>query len=90
MKRQAQEQIEWIVKGLPKAEEPVYIKYTFYEKTKRRDLDNIAGFAHKVIQDALVAQGILKNDGWANIRGFSDEFQIGEEKIIVEIERNEK
>lgn len=39
---------------------PVFIYYRFYEKNKRRDLDNISGFAHKVIQDALVKNGILE------------------------------
>ena len=54
----------------------VWLKYEFYEPDKRRDLDNVAGFAHKVIQDTLVKSGILKNDGWENISGFSDEFYL--------------
>ena len=34
-------------------ESPVQIKYCFYEPNRKRDLDNIAGVAHKFIQDAL-------------------------------------
>lgn len=41
--------------------------YTFYERNRKRDKDNVRSFAHKVIQDALVRAGVLKNDGWAQI-----------------------
>ena len=64
---------------------PVFIYYRFYEKNKRRDLDNISGFAHKVIQDALVKNGILENDGWANITGFDDNFFIDKEHPRIEL-----
>ena len=64
---------------------PVFIYYRFYEKNKRRDLDNISGFAHKVIQDALVKNGILENDGWANITGFDDSFFIDNEHPRIEL-----
>jgi Holliday junction resolvase RusA-like endonuclease len=64
---------------------PVFIYYRFYEKNKRRDLDNISGFAHKVIQDALVKNGILENDGWANITGFDDSFFIDKEHPRIEL-----
>ena len=47
---------------------PVMIKYDFYEPNRKRDLDNIAGVAHKFIQDALVKCRVLDNDGWNNIR----------------------
>ena len=57
---------------------PIYISYTFYEKNRRRDLDNISGFFHKVFQDALVETGILKDDGWDYIRGFSDSFKVSD------------
>ena len=53
---------------------PVRIKYTFYEPNRKRDLDNISGVAHKFIQDALVKCKVLDNDGWNNIVGFEDHF----------------
>lgn len=53
---------------------PVFIRYRYFEPNKKRDLDNIAGFFHKVFQDALTARGVLKNDGWAQIVGFEDRF----------------
>lgn len=55
---------------------PVRITYRFYEKNRKRDLDNISGFAHKVIQDALVATKVIENDGWRNILGYTDEFYV--------------
>lgn len=64
--------------------EPVKISYVWYEPNKKRDKDNIA-FAKKFIQDALVELGVLKNDGWANIVGFTDEFKISKDNPRVEV-----
>lgn len=57
-------------------DKPVYMEYTWYEKNKRRDLDNISSFGRKVIQDSLVHTHVLKNDGWKEIVGFSDTFYV--------------
>lgn len=64
---------------------PVKIKYDFYEKNKRRDLDNISSFAHKVIQDSLVKTKILKNDGWNEIVGYEDNFFVDKENPRIEV-----
>ena len=42
---------------------PVVLHFTWQEATRKRDLDNIAA-AKKFCCDALVAAGILGNDGW--------------------------
>lgn len=55
---------------------PVMMAYRWYEKDRRRDLDNISSFGRKVIQDALVESGVLADDGWKHIKGFSDEFYV--------------
>jgi Holliday junction resolvase RusA-like endonuclease len=70
-----------------KIEKLVHMRYQWYEPTRKRDLDNISSFGRKCIQDALVKTGILANDGWKNIKGFSDEFYIDKEnpRIVVEI-----
>ena len=67
---------------------PVRMTYRWYEKDRRRDLDNISSFGRKVIQDALVDTRVLKNDGWKEITGFSDEFfvDVNNPRIEVEIE----
>ena len=68
---------------------PVVLHYTFYEPNRRRDLDNISGFFHKVFQDALVEVGLLKNDNWVNIIGFSDRFECDPANPRIEIEIEE-
>lgn len=66
-KRDIEEAIGWAIKqgkakgSLTKAEEPVDIVIDFYEKTKRRDVDNIQS-SQKFILDAMVKNGILEDD----------------------------
>lgn len=69
--------------------EPVTLHYTWVEKDRRRDKDNICGFGHKVIQDALVEMHALKNDGWPNIEGFTDTFWVDKNRPRIEIEIEE-
>lgn len=68
--------------------EPVRFAYLWVEKDRRRDKDNISGFGRKVIQDALVQMKVLRNDGWSNIAGFSDDFAVdkGRPRIEIKIE----
>lgn len=65
--------------------EPVVLHYTWYEPNRKRDKDNICGFGHKVIQDALVELGALRDDGWANVSGFSDRFGVDKKHPRIEI-----
>lgn len=71
---------------------PVKLRYHFVEPNRRRDKDNISAFAHKVIQDALVKEGVLKNDGWDYVAGFTDTFSVdkGRPRIEVEILEGDK
>lgn len=64
---------------------PVRLKYEFWEPNKRRDLDNISAFAHKVIQDSLVKTGILLNDSWDYIVGYSDFFYVDKNNPRIEV-----
>lgn len=66
-------------------EKKVRIDYYWYEPNRKRDLDNISSFGRKVIQDALVENQVLKNDGWKNIVGFSDTFFIDKENPRIEV-----
>lgn len=68
-----------------KIQRPVHISYRFYEPNRRRDLDNIAGVAHKFIQDSLVRCGVLENDGWEHITGFSDAFFVDRHNPRIEV-----
>lgn len=71
-------------------EKPVYMEYTWVEKNKRRDLDNISSFGRKVIQDALVGAAVLKDDGWKHVVGFSDRFEVDKENPRIEVRIIEK
>ena len=64
---------------------PVRMQYAWCEKNRRRDLDNISSFGRKVIQDALVKSKVLKNDGWGEIIGFSDEFYVDAKNPRIEV-----
>lgn len=69
--------------------EPVVMSYTWIERDRRRDKDNVSGFGRKVIQDAFVQVHALRNDGWANIKSFSDDFCVDKKRPRVEIEIQE-
>lgn len=66
-------------------EHPVVIEYIFYEPNRKRDLDNISSFAHKVIQDCIVKTGILENDGWKEITGYKDSFYCDNRNPRIEV-----
>lgn len=88
MKRSSQREIAvYIMNSLrgKKIKTPIMISYTYYEQNKRRDLDNISGYFHKVFQDALVECGIIKNDSWGEICGFSDTFGVDKDNPRIEI-----
>ena len=68
-----------------KASGPVFMHYVWFEPNKKRDKDNISGGGRKIIQDALVSAGYLKNDGWSDIIGFSDEFQVDKKAPRIEV-----
>ena len=88
LKRKCQRDIAAVLRRQVKGplREPVWMRYTWIEKDRRRDKDNISSFGRKMIQDTLVSMKVTRNDGWANIAGFSDEFQVDKKRPRVEIE----
>jgi len=92
MKQKSQDTISYYILDQlrrVKIDKPVYIKYKFYEPNKKRDLDNISGYFHKVFQDALVNCRIIMNDNWYFIVGFSDEFFVDNKNPRIEVEIQE-
>ena len=88
MKRKYQSAIMKYIKkclGPWKPKTPVWMRYTWYEKDRRRDKDNIS-FARKFIQDALVKAGTIQNDGWKEIEGFDDTFLVDAKNPRIEVE----
>ena len=57
----------------------VFLKFTWHEQNKKRDPDNIAAGGKKLILDALVEMGILANDGWQQVAGWTDAFDVREQ-----------
>ena len=87
IKKEATESIYWLARHqkLKRVVGEVVMSYTWYCKNKRKDKDNIV-FARKFIQDGLVKAGVLDNDGWENIAGFSDLFFIDADYPRIEVE----
>lgn len=78
LKREAQDEIIRAIKLskiAPVERYPVHITFEWHERSRRRDLDNIAS-AKKFILDALQEAGILDGDGQKQIKGFRDSFCI--------------
>ena len=93
MKRECQDLVTWHImsqlrapRGRVRFAGPVFLLFTFYEKDRRRDHDNVSSFARKVIQDALVEAGTLVGDGWKGVAGYMDRFEVDakRQRIVVE------
>lgn len=70
--------------------EPCTIRIDWYEKTKRRDVDNIQS-SQKFILDALVNNGVLPDDNRKHVVQIYHTIHDSiENKVSVTIERNEK
>ena len=54
----------------------VHIEWVWVERNTRRDPDNFTGISKKFILDTLVAQGVLDDDGWKQIAGWSDRWHV--------------
>lgn len=76
------------LKGV-RIDKPVFMEYTWAEPNRRRDLDNVSSFGRKVIQDALVAAGVLRDDGWKHVIGFSDRFAVDRQEPRIEVKIRE-
>lgn len=87
MKKKQQKYVEGFIPKADPFTTPVIVKISYYEPNKRRDPDNISGFARKVIFDALVDAGILKDDGQDEIERIVESWGIDKKDpcIIVEI-----
>lgn len=72
------EHIYNIIGAVPKYES-IHVHFHWLEKDKRRDPDNIAA-GKKLIMDGMVATGLISNDGWIQIKGFQDTFEVDKKK----------
>jgi len=68
----------------PLTKYPVRIQFDWFMPNKTLDPDNIS-FAKKFILDGLQTAKVFENDGWKQVKGFSDDFHIDKENPRVEI-----
>ena len=88
MKRDCQDMIMWELKAQTrgmKFNNPVIIRTDWYELNARRDPDNVCGYGHKIILDALVDLGVLIDDGRKYVAGFTDRFFTDKDDPRIEI-----
>lgn len=71
-------------RGLGHIDGRVKVGITWYCKNQKIDPDNLS-FAKKFVIDGLVAAGVIDNDGWKNILGFEDRFEVDKVNPRVEI-----
>lgn len=91
-RRKYEEYIGWNLKrdlGKWKPNEPVILHYHFFEENRRRDKDNVAGYAMKLIQDSLKNNGYLSGDGWNQIENFDFEWDVDKNNPRIEVEIEE-
>lgn len=62
-------------KAQPVERYPIFVYIIWKEPNRKRDPDNIAG-AKKYIMDALQEAGIIRNDGWKEVAGYTDYFEV--------------
>lgn len=73
-----------VLKGR-KLSTPIDIHYHYFEINKQRDKGNIHGFCQKVFEDSMQTAGAISNDGWAEIRNVTTEFDVDANHPRVEI-----
>lgn len=87
IKKKAEEDIIVYIRQhkIRRIKRPVFLKFVWYEGTKRRDKDNVA-FRKKFIQDAMKKAGVIPDDNNNWVMGFADYFVYGKgQKVVVEI-----
>ena len=93
LKKEAQTAIGWAIKEakLTPVKRPFYLHCTWIEPNMRRDKDNVRAGV-KFILDALQEMGVIENDGWREVVGFTDTFRVNKDapRVIVEIEEIER
>jgi len=64
----------------------VKFQFLWVEPNKRRDPDNIM-CGQKFVMDGVVAAGIIKKDGWAQVAGSKHEFMVDKKRpgVLVRI-----
>jgi len=75
MKSDFQQKLYYYLYSLPQFKRPIKITFTWIEKNKRRDLDNVSAVGRKFILDTLQMCGKIRNDNLNYVVGFRDEVE---------------
>lgn len=70
--------------GLKIEQYPITVKFNWVMPNRRKDKDNIA-FAKKFLLDSMQDAGLIVNDGWKEIDGFEDTFEVDKDNPRVEV-----
>ncbi len=76
LKKSSQDKVALCARDVPKMPAGVSIWYDFRVPDKRKDPSNILAGGIKLIEDALVGQGILRGDGWGIVKGIYPTFAL--------------
>jgi Holliday junction resolvase RusA-like endonuclease len=91
-KNEIENEIALYINRLPSFDKPIKIYFEWYEKDRRRDLDNVA-FAKKFVLDAMVKCGKIKDDNRKCVVGFQDSFFYADKNkviiYIIEVNKND-
>lgn len=75
--------IAWLSKNKPNMRR-IWLNITYVCANRKKDPDNIA-VAKKFILDGLVAAGVIPNDGWNEIAGWKEDFEVDKKDPRIEI-----
>jgi hypothetical protein len=84
LKKEATTLVRYAANKLPKFKKKIFLDITYYARNKRKDMDNIA-FAKKFILDGLVEAKKIKNDGWGEIAGWKESFEVDKHNPRIEV-----
>ncbi|MCO8288285.1 RusA family crossover junction endodeoxyribonuclease [Tetragenococcus halophilus] len=68
---------------------PISLHFDWICKNKRKDKDNIC-FAKKFIFDGMQQAGYIPNDGWSEIKEWTESFHVDKNNPRIEIEIKEE
>jgi len=63
-----------------------WFRFTWVERSRRRDMDNISSAGRKFILDGLVSARRLSGDGWKYVIGWEDVFRVDSQDERIEVQ----
>lgn len=70
--------------GMPRFDGPVEVSFVWYERNRRRDVDNVCA-AKKFVLDGLVRAGVLPDDSQRHVRALRDMVLVDAARPRVEV-----